>query len=29
MTRHPDQAWMQQMARNAPGENWGFLDHRR
>jgi putative transposase len=22
MTRHPDQAWMQQMARNATGENW-------
>ena len=29
MTRHPDQAWMQQMARNATGETWGFLDQRR
>jgi putative transposase len=28
-TRHPDQAWMQQMARNATGETWGFLDQRR
>jgi hypothetical protein len=27
--RHPDQAWMQQMARNATGESWGFLDQRR
>src|SRR5215831_14827315 len=25
ITRHPDQAWMQQMARNATGETWGFL----
>jgi hypothetical protein len=25
ITRHPDQAWMQQMARNATGEAWGFL----
>jgi putative transposase len=24
-----DQAWMQQMARNATGEAWGFLDQRR
>jgi len=29
ITRHPDQAWMQQMARNATGEAWGFLDQRR
>jgi putative transposase len=29
VTRHPDQAWMQQMARNATGEAWGFLDRRR
>lgn len=29
MTRHPDQEWMQQMARNATGETWGFLDQRR
>ena len=29
ITRHPDQAWMQQMARNATGESWGFLDQRR
>jgi hypothetical protein len=29
LTRHPDQAWMQQMARNATGEGWGFLDQRR
>jgi hypothetical protein len=27
ITRHPDQAWMQQMARN--GERWGFLEQRR
>jgi hypothetical protein len=26
ITRHPDQAWMQQMARNASGEDWGFLE---
>ena len=26
ITRHPDQAWMQQMARNATGETWGFLN---
>ena len=25
ITWHPDQAWMQQMARNATGETWGFL----
>jgi hypothetical protein len=29
MTRHPDQGWMQQMARNANGESWCFLDQRR
>jgi hypothetical protein len=29
ITRHPDQAWMQQMARNATGEAWGFLQQRR
>jgi hypothetical protein len=29
ITRHPDQAWMRQMARNATGESWGFLDQRR
>jgi transposase InsO family protein len=29
ITRHPDQAWMEQMARNATDESWGFLDQRR
>jgi putative transposase len=29
ITRHPDQAWMQQMARNATGETWGFVDQRK
>jgi len=29
ITPHPDQAWMLQMARNATGESWGFLDERR
>jgi hypothetical protein len=29
ITRHSDQAWMQQMARNATGETWGFLKQRR
>jgi hypothetical protein len=29
ITRHPDQAWMQQMARNATGETRGFLEQRR
>jgi putative transposase len=29
MTRHPDQAWMQQMARNATDESWGYLNQRR
>ena len=28
ITRHPDQAWMQQMARNATGQE-GFLEQRR
>jgi hypothetical protein len=28
ITRHPDQAWMEQMARNATSETWGFLDQR-
>jgi hypothetical protein len=28
ITRHPDQAWMQQMARNATGDTWGFLEQR-
>ena len=27
--RHPDEAWMQQMARNATNENWGSLEHPR
>src|ERR1700730_14134624 len=29
MTRPPDQAWMQQMARNATDESWGYLNQRR
>jgi hypothetical protein len=29
VTRHPDQAWTQQMARNATGETWGLLEQRR
>ena len=29
ITRHPDQAWMEQMARNATGESWGYLNQRR
>jgi putative transposase len=29
ITCHPDQVWMQQMARNPTGESWGFLDQRR
>ena len=29
VTRHPDEAWMQQMARNATDEGWGYLDQRR
>jgi putative transposase len=29
ITRHPDETWMQQMARNATDESWGHLEHRR
>ena len=29
ITRHPDEAWMEQMARNATDESWGHLEHRR
>jgi len=29
VTRHPDEAWVQQMARNATDEGWGYLDQRR
>jgi len=29
VTKHPDEAWMQQMARNATGESWGYLERRR
>jgi putative transposase len=29
ITRHPDEAWMQQMARNATDESWRPLDCRR
>jgi hypothetical protein len=29
ITRHLDQAWRKQMARNATGETWGFLEQRR
>jgi hypothetical protein len=29
ITRHPDQAWMQQMARISTRQSWGFLDQRR
>ena len=29
ITRHPDQAWMEQMARNATGESGGYLNQRR
>jgi len=29
ITRHPDELWMQQMARNATDEGWGYLDQRR
>jgi hypothetical protein len=25
LTRHPDEEWMQQMARNATGEPWGLI----
>src|SRR5262249_18394421 len=27
ITTHPDQSWMQQMARNATLEHWGYLNH--
>jgi integrase-like protein len=26
ITRHPDQEWMQQIARSATQESWGYLD---
>ena len=29
ITRHPDELWMQQIARNATDEGWGYLDQRR
>jgi len=29
ITRHPDHAWMEQMARNATDESWGYLNQRR
>ena len=29
VTRHRDEAWMQQMARNATNERWGSLERRR
>lgn len=29
ITRHPDEAWMEQMARNATDESWGHLERRR
>ena len=29
ITPHPDQGWMQQMARNATGDSWEFLDQPR
>jgi putative transposase len=29
ITKHPDEAWMEQMARNATDESWGHLEHRR
>jgi putative transposase len=29
ITRHPDEAWMEQMARNATAESWGNLERRR
>ena len=29
ITRHPDQAWMEQMARNATDASWGYLKQRR
>jgi hypothetical protein len=29
ITRHPDQAWMQPIVRDATNESWGLLDGRR
>ncbi len=29
MTRHPNEAWMKQIARNVTMEEWGFLESRR
>ena len=29
ITRHPDEAWMRQMARNATDENWSHITQRR
>ena len=29
ITRHPDEAWMEQMARNATDESWGDVERRR
>src|SRR5215472_8579980 len=29
ITRHPDEAWMQQMARHATDESWGYLERGR
>ncbi len=29
ITRHPDQEWMDQIARSATQETWGYLDGRR
>jgi hypothetical protein len=29
ITRHPTEEWMVQIARNATGESWGYLDNRR
>jgi transposase InsO family protein len=29
LTRYPNEPWMQQMARNATDESWGYLDQRR
>ena len=29
ITRHPDEAWMLQIARNATDETWGHLEHTR
>ena len=27
ITRHPDQEWMEQIARSATQETWGYLEH--